>query len=421
MKFMDSFLTVIDRQSRTSFCSILTVATLLLAFFIALAWFLVPAYELESQKWRITDSFLISKDKTCKNRCRPFGSETLPEGIVANTSNLNMRPLWGFPKKNNISVSLFALAVGIKQKDLVDKMVRKFLSSGFVVMLFHYDGNVDEWKKFGWSDHVIHVSARNQTKWWFAKRFLHPDIVAEYSHIFLWDEDLGVENFNPEKYLSIVQREGLEISQPALDPDKSDVHHQITARVRKSIVHRRTYKRGDNGGCNKKSKEPPCTGWIEMMAPVFSRAAWRCVWYMIQNDLIHAWGIDIHLGYCSQGDRLKNIGVVDAEYIVHYNCPTLGEPWKNHTTLQGQDENKSSASRSRWQNVSVYSDKDDPRLDSSSNHSRAAKHSHDNDPRVHDPRVEVRRQSYKELKRFRKRWRRAVEEDDCWVDPYKKS
>lgn len=36
---------------------------------------------------------------------------------------------------------------------------------------------------------------------WFAKRFLHPDIVAEYSHIFLWDEDLGVENFNPKRYV----------------------------------------------------------------------------------------------------------------------------------------------------------------------------------------------------------------------------
>lgn len=36
---------------------------------------------------------------------------------------------------------------------------------------------------------------------WFAKRFLHPDIVAEYSYIFLWDEDLGVENFNPQRYL----------------------------------------------------------------------------------------------------------------------------------------------------------------------------------------------------------------------------
>lgn len=30
---------------------------------------------------------------------------------------------------------------------------------------------------------------------WFAKRFLHPDVVAEYAYIFLWDEDIGVENF----------------------------------------------------------------------------------------------------------------------------------------------------------------------------------------------------------------------------------
>jgi len=36
---------------------------------------------------------------------------------------------------------------------------------------------------------------------WFAKRFLHPDIVAEYSYIFLWDEDLGVENFNVQGYI----------------------------------------------------------------------------------------------------------------------------------------------------------------------------------------------------------------------------
>ena len=36
---------------------------------------------------------------------------------------------------------------------------------------------------------------------WFAKRFLHPDIVAEYDYIFLWDEDLGVEQFHPDKYV----------------------------------------------------------------------------------------------------------------------------------------------------------------------------------------------------------------------------
>ena len=36
---------------------------------------------------------------------------------------------------------------------------------------------------------------------WFAKRFLHPDIVAEYNYIFLWDEDLGLEHFYPDKYV----------------------------------------------------------------------------------------------------------------------------------------------------------------------------------------------------------------------------
>jgi hypothetical protein len=34
---------------------------------------------------------------------------------------------------------------------------------------------------------------------WFAKRFLHPDMVTPYEYIFVWDEDLGVENFDPMK------------------------------------------------------------------------------------------------------------------------------------------------------------------------------------------------------------------------------
>ncbi|KAL2254275.1 UNVERIFIED_CONTAM: hypothetical protein Sindi_0222200, partial [Sesamum indicum] len=94
--------------------------------------------------------------------------------------------------------SLLAVAVGIKQKQLANEIVKKFLGDDFIVMLFHYDGVVDEWHDFEWSDRVIHVSATNQTKWWFAKRFLHPDIVAEYEYVFLWDEDLGVENFHPQ-------------------------------------------------------------------------------------------------------------------------------------------------------------------------------------------------------------------------------
>ncbi|KAL3626276.1 hypothetical protein CASFOL_029825 [Castilleja foliolosa] len=223
-----------------------------------------------------------SKLSTCENELKPPGSESLPKGIVAKTSNLERRPLWGLPEKTNGSRSLFVVAVGVKQKINVDKMVRKFLESGFVVMLLHYDGIVDEWKDFGWSSKVIHVSVDNQTKWWFAKRFLHPDIVAEYNYIFLWDEDLGVENFNPQRYLSIVKEEGFEISQPALDSGKSEVHHLITTRSRRSKVHTRAYKSDGKGvQCDDTSSSPPCTG----------------------NDLIHAWGLDIRLGYCAQASE----------------------------------------------------------------------------------------------------------------------
>ncbi|KAK4757493.1 hypothetical protein SAY87_018794 [Trapa incisa] len=362
--------------------------------------------------------------------CRPPGSEPLPKGIVAGTSNLEQQHLWGpitnnSEKKSRAEKSLLALAVGIKQKEVVDKIIRKFPPSNFVVMLFHYDGAVDEWMDLEWSTHAIHISAVNQTKWqiptlgflsqlmsssilrvllqmhdrcinlqsrWFAKRFLHPDIVFQYEYIFLWDEDLGVENFDPSGYLLIVKDEGLEISQPALDPVKSDVHHPITARSSRSRVHRRMYKFKGSGRCDRHSTTPPCVGWVEMMAPVFSKAAWRCVWHMIQNDLIHAWGLDQLLGYCAQGDRTRNVGVVDSEYIVHLGLPTLGHA----------DHNQSDANSASQGGTASQSD---PMVPSGSE--------------MVDNRMEVRHRSFVEMQIFRKRWKVAIKEDRCWVDPYR--
>ncbi|XP_057465763.1 uncharacterized protein LOC130755393 [Actinidia eriantha] len=66
---------------------------------------------------------------------------------------------------------------------------------------------------------------------------------------------------------------------------------------------RRFYKLRGSGRCDDHNTAPPCIGWVEMLAPVFSRAAWRCAWYMIQNDLIHAWGLNVQLGYCAQVKR----------------------------------------------------------------------------------------------------------------------
>ncbi|XP_047311029.1 uncharacterized protein LOC124914507 isoform X2 [Impatiens glandulifera] len=410
MKAANPGFLVSDSKSKYCICSLFVTAALVCsAYFIGSAYLsnnfnqILPLWNMnetrqskqnvESNKGistkEIINASLDPQYQKCKSDCRPHGSNILPKGIVSGTSNLDMLPLWG-PVSENIvsktSIGLLAMAVGIKQKEIVKIIVEKFLADDFVVMLFHYDDVVDEWRDLGWNNRVIHVSATNQTKWWFAKRFLHPDLVVEYDYIFLWDEDLGVDNFNPKQYLLIVKDEGLEISQPALDPTKSDVHHPITARVKNSRVHR-YYKFKGGGRCYGNSTNPPCVGWVEMMAPVFSRAAWQCAWYMIQNDLIHAWGLDMQLGYCAQGERTKNVGVVDSEYIVHIGLPTLG----------GAHLNKGSEIL--------------PVADNRSEGSEILP--------VLDNRSEVRRQSFVEMQIFRKRWAKAVEdEDECWDDPY---
>ncbi|GFY91819.1 lysine ketoglutarate reductase trans-splicing-like protein [Actinidia rufa] len=214
-------------------------------------------------------------------------------------------------------------------------------------MLFHYDGNVDGWWDLSWSKKAIHIVAQNQTKWWFAKRFLHPAVVSRYDYIFLWDEDLGVENFHPGRYLKIVKSEELEISQPALDPNSTGESGMLE--VVQSV--QRTAR-----GHHAQGK------FVEGMAPVFSRSAWHCAWHLIQNDLVHGWGMDMKLGYCALGDRTANVGIVDSEYVVHQGLPTLG----------GKSARK------------------------------------------------IRRQSTSELQIFKERWEQAVKNDRNWVDPFQK-
>ncbi|KAG5561516.1 hypothetical protein RHGRI_004528 [Rhododendron griersonianum] len=112
-----------------------------------------------------------------------------------------------------------------------------------------------------------------------------------------------------------------------------------------------------------------CCRFVEGMAPVFSRSAWHCAWHLIQNDLVHGWGMDMKLGYCAQGDRTRKVGVVDSEYIVHQGIQTLG----------GASARKASNPEES---------------------------------------VKIRRQSTSELRLFRKRWEQAVKEDKNWVDPF---
>ncbi|KAG4377018.1 hypothetical protein GLYMA_18G013700v4 [Glycine max] len=265
----------------------------------------------------------------------PRGAERLPPGIVEAESDFYLRRLWGKPSEDLTSRPnyLVTFTVGYDQKNNIDAAVKKF-SGNFTILLFHYDGRTTEWDEFEWSKQAIHVSVHKQTKWWYAKRFLHPDIVAPYDYIFIWDEDLGVEHFNAEEYIKLVRKHGLEISQPGLEPNKG-LTWQMTKRRGDQEVHKVTEEKP--GWCSDPHL-PPCAAFVEIMAPVFSRDAWRCVWHMIQNDLVHGWGLDFALRRCVEPAHEK-IGVVDSQWIVHQGLPSLG------------NQGESQTGKSRWQGV----------------------------------------------------------------------
>ncbi|KAF3486606.1 hypothetical protein F2Q69_00055883, partial [Brassica cretica] len=144
---------------------------------------------------------------------------------------------------------LVTFTVGYDQRKNIDAK-----EDNFTIMLFHYDGRASEWGKFEWSKRAIHVSIRKQTKWWYAKRFLHPDIVAPYEYIFIWDEDLGVEHFESEKYLAVVKKHGLEISQPGLEPYEG-LTWEMTKKRDDTEVHKHAEERN---GWGSDSNLPPC-------------------------------------------------------------------------------------------------------------------------------------------------------------------
>ncbi|KAK1691963.1 hypothetical protein QYE76_008660 [Lolium multiflorum] len=250
----------------------------------------------------------------------PRGAERLAPDIVVPDTDFHLRRLWGDPSEDLPFKPkyLVTFTVGYAQKENINRAVKKF-SDNFAILLFHYDGRVSEWEEFEWSKRAIHVSVSKQTKWWYAKRFLHPDIVAAYEYIFIWDEDLGVDHFDAEEYIRLVKKYGLDISQPGLEPDRG-LTWQMTKRRGDREVHKVTEERP--GWCSDPHL-PPCAAFVEIMAPVFSRHAWRCVWHMIQNDLVHGWGLDFALRKCVEPAHEK-IGVVDSQWITHLVVPSLG-------------------------------------------------------------------------------------------------
>eukprot|EP00850_Spirogloea_muscicola_P005174 SM000023S07630 [mRNA] locus=s23:520175:523716:- [translate_table: standard] len=248
----------------------------------------------------------------------------LPPKIVVATSDLYMRRLLGAPEEDlpSKAESLLVLFVDDQRLDDMDQLVSKFPSQHFTVMLCHSDGRMDDWLEYDWAQRATHVVAEGQTKWWFTKRFLHPSIVDAYDYVWLWDQTVGVDDFEPLRqaghrlsgalqlnllagYLELAKAHGLEISQPAVEyPADKPRPWQMTRRLPDS----------------EQLRIPCIVGFVACTrhddAIVAVVVGWLSSFVEMQNDLVHGWGLDFNIHKCAQGIPHKTIGVVDAQYVV---------------------------------------------------------------------------------------------------------
>jgi hypothetical protein len=186
---------------------------------------------------------------------------------------------------------LLAIPAGGKSSKWISKMVAKFVASGvYDVQLLPYDGH--DWSQYAWysSPSVLRPKVAHgfkPFKWLLAKHFLTPAFTARYSHLFFWDDDMDVEQFDPAAYLALVQQQNITISQPALIPWRKCSGRKCgpCASVWCGYVQQR------------RACDLHYSRIVEVMVPVYDTATWgSCIFPRLaiakEDESGTGWGID---------------------------------------------------------------------------------------------------------------------------------
>ena len=132
--------------------------------------------------------------------------------------------------------------------------------------------------------------------------------------------------FDFNRLVDVVRAHDLQISQPSV---VGPVSWPITRRVPGSEVHKHSALKYNSEPCEAADMDkPPCGAMVEVQAPVFTPVAWNCVWAMLQNDLVHAFGIDMAWHVCAAvGNRsaADAMGIIDASPVEHLRIPSLAQ------------------------------------------------------------------------------------------------
>ncbi|KNE63534.1 hypothetical protein AMAG_19013 [Allomyces macrogynus ATCC 38327] len=182
-------------------------------------------------------------------------------------------------------LGLVALPVGESAKSRIDTLVHQFGLDRFAFMLFIWDHS--DWSEFPWFANVTAIRVARQAKFWYAKRFIPPEVALHYDYVWLLDDDMVLDfEWDPANATETMRRYNVHFAQPALTIGTHFDQGAIEERVEGNEVGH-------------------WANFVEMMAPIISRGAYACAWTLTPWDTSASWGVDnsfypvcSSLGYC---------------------------------------------------------------------------------------------------------------------------
>ncbi|KNE64727.1 hypothetical protein AMAG_19268 [Allomyces macrogynus ATCC 38327] len=182
-------------------------------------------------------------------------------------------------------LGLVAVPVGESAKSRINTLVHQFGLDRFTFMLFIWDQS--DWSKFPWFANVTAIRVARQAKFWYAKRFIPPEVALHYDYIWLLDDDMVLDfEWSPVNATETMRRYNVHFAQPALT---------VGTHFDQGVIEERVVENEVGHWAN----------FVEMMAPIISRGAYACAWTLTPWDTSASWGVDnsfypvcSSLGYC---------------------------------------------------------------------------------------------------------------------------
>jgi|GEM_PF-207012 len=187
--------------------------------------------------------------------------------------------------------NLYVSCVGKYGKHYLKAIIERFGHETFDYLIMVYDDAEFNEEIFA----KCRFIREKGLKWQLIKKHVPGSLGQKYRHIFLWDDDVDIENFSVLNFLDIMERNALDIAQPALKL-KSFFSHFITLKDYRYKVGRRT-------------------DFVEVMIPVVRGTQWSKFYYMIEKDYNYwGWGYDLYLlSKCG----FHRVGIIDQEAVYH--------------------------------------------------------------------------------------------------------